>query len=87
MSPASSVENVGYALSKKMLFNYSELVNESENKYGTLAYIILPGTLNTAFNREAMPDADFSQWTKPDDIAMCIKKIVEGEQTEKVIPL
>lgn len=87
MHPSSSIENAGYALSKKMLFNYCELVNESENKYGTLAYIILPGTLNTSFNREAMPDADFSLWTKPEDIATCIKKIVEGEKTEKVIPL
>ncbi len=87
MLPAASIENAAYALSKKMLFNYCELINESENKYGTLAYIILPGTLNTAFNREAMPGADFSKWTNPDEIAMCIKKIVEGEQTEKVISL
>jgi len=87
MQPASSIENAAYALSKKMLFNYCELVNESENKNGTLAYIILPGTLNTAFNREAMPGADFSQWTNPDDIALCIKKIVLGEQVEKIISI
>jgi short-subunit dehydrogenase len=87
MQPASSIGNVAYALSKKMLFNYIEVINESENKYGTLAYIILPGALNTAFNREAMPDADFSQWTKPDDIASCIKKIVSGEPAETIISI
>jgi len=87
MNPASSVENVAYALSKRMLFNYSELINESENKYGTLAYIILPGALDTASNRKAMPDADFSKWTNPDDIALCIKKIVLGEQVEQIISL
>jgi NAD(P)-dependent dehydrogenase (short-subunit alcohol dehydrogenase family) len=87
MDPASAVTNVAYALSKKMLFHYSELINETENKYGTLAHIILPGTLNTAFNRESMPDADFSTWTNPDDIAHCIKQIVLGEQVEKVISI
>lgn len=84
MQPSSSIGNIAYALAKKMLFNYSELINESENKYGTSAYILLPGALNTAFNREAMPNADFSQWTKPDDIAQCIKEIISGEQTEKI---
>ncbi len=87
MQPASSVNNAAYALSKKMLFNYTELINESENKYGTLAYIILPGTLNTAFNREAMTGADFSKWTKPDDIVLCIKKIISGDQIEKIISI
>jgi len=87
MAPASAVENVAYALSKKMLLNYAELINESENKYGTLAYIILPGTLDTAFNRQAMPDADFSQWTNPDDIATYIKRIILKEDVEKIISL
>ncbi|MFN0080955.1 MAG: SDR family NAD(P)-dependent oxidoreductase [Ferruginibacter sp.] len=87
MNAASSIENVAYALSKKMLFNYAELVNESENKYGTLAHIILPGALNTRFNREAMPDADFSKWTKPEDISLCIKKILTTDDVEKVISL
>lgn len=87
MNPVSSIENVAYALSKKMLYNYSELVNESENKFSTFSYIILPGTLDTAFNREAMPEADFSQWTSPENIANCIKKIVLGEDVSKVIYL
>jgi short-subunit dehydrogenase len=87
MNPSAAKSNIAYALSKKMLYHYVEIVNESENKYGTEAYIILPGTLNTQFNREAMPDADFTKWTNPEDIALCIKKIVEGEQIEKVISL
>jgi short-subunit dehydrogenase len=87
MNPSTAIENVAYALSKKMLYHYVEIVNESENKYGTNAYIILPGTLNTQFNRTLMPDADFTQWTNLDDIAICIKKIVAGEQIEKVISL
>lgn len=87
MKAASAVTNVAYALSKKMLYHYAEFINESENKYGTAAFIILPGTLNTPFNRDAMPDADFTKWTNPEDIALCIKNIIEGKQTEKVVEL
>lgn len=87
MKSSGAISNVAYALSKKMLYHYVEIVNESENEYGTAAYIILPGTLNTQFNREAMPDADFTKWTNPNDIALCIKNIIDGEQNEKVIEL
>jgi NAD(P)-dependent dehydrogenase (short-subunit alcohol dehydrogenase family) len=87
MDVSSAITNVAYALSKKILYHYAAFINESENKYGTGAHIILPGTLNTQFNREAMPDADFTAWTKPDDITLCIKEIIEGRQTEKVIEL
>lgn len=30
---------------------------------------ILPGTIDTPQNREAMPDADYSKWVKPRDLA------------------
>jgi len=85
MKLSSAVNNMAYALSKKTLYHYVTLINESENKSGTSAYILLPGTLNTGFNREAMPDADFAVWTKPGDIAFCIRQIVEGVQTEPII--
>jgi NAD(P)-dependent dehydrogenase (short-subunit alcohol dehydrogenase family) len=30
---------------------------------------ILPGIIDTAANRSAMPNADFSKWPQPEDIA------------------
>jgi len=33
---------------------------------------VLPLTIDTASNRAAMPDEDFSQWTPPADIAVKI---------------
>ncbi len=87
MSPVSAIENAAYALSKKMLFNYAELINESENKYGTVAHIILPGTLNTLLNREQMPNADFSQWTMLEEIILSIEQIISGEKIDKIITL
>jgi NAD(P)-dependent dehydrogenase (short-subunit alcohol dehydrogenase family) len=33
---------------------------------------ILPSIIDTEVNRRAMPDADFTQWPKPEDIARVI---------------
>jgi hypothetical protein len=32
----------------------------------------VPSTIDTPQNRKAMPDADFSNWVKPEDIANII---------------
>ncbi len=87
METSTAVNNIAYALSNKTLYHYVTLINESENTSGTSAYILLPDTLDTAFNRDVMPDADFISWTKPVFIALCIRKIVEGVQTEYIIEL
>jgi NAD(P)-dependent dehydrogenase (short-subunit alcohol dehydrogenase family) len=29
----------------------------------------MPSTIDTAANRKAMPNADFSKWVKPEDLA------------------
>jgi NAD(P)-dependent dehydrogenase (short-subunit alcohol dehydrogenase family) len=36
------------------------------------ANVILPGTIDTAANRKAMPKADFRQWVQPSNIASLI---------------
>ena len=44
-----------------------------ENKdAGVTANVILPGTIDTAANRKAMPKADFRQWVQPSNIASLI---------------
>jgi len=32
-------------------------------------FCVLPNVIDTPGNRAAMPDANFEDWTKPDDIA------------------
>ena len=39
---------------------------------------ILPVTINTPANRDAMPDADFSSWIEPNEIAVEIESWVDG---------
>jgi NAD(P)-dependent dehydrogenase (short-subunit alcohol dehydrogenase family) len=33
---------------------------------------VLPGTIDTPANRQAMPDADYSRWVKPEIVAEVI---------------
>jgi NAD(P)-dependent dehydrogenase (short-subunit alcohol dehydrogenase family) len=79
-----AVQNQAYALSKQLLYNFSNLVNESGKVDNISAHILLPNTLDTELNRSLMPDADFSQWTKPSDIAGTIRNIMEGKETNTV---
>lgn len=85
MDSSSAINNVAYSLSKQLLFNFSEMVNESENKNGITSHILLPGTLDTALNRGFMPDADFSKWTSTIAIAETVRDIISGREGRKVI--
>ncbi|HUM98052.1 MAG TPA: SDR family NAD(P)-dependent oxidoreductase [Chitinophagaceae bacterium] len=85
MENATAAANVAYALSKQMLFNYCNMINEQENKNKVSAHILLPNTLDTVLNRSLMPNADFSKWTHPVDIGQIINRIVEGKETNAVI--
>jgi len=61
-----------YSLSKAMVFKLAEFINaEGKNKEVT-ATVIVPSTIDTAANRKAMPDADFSKWVPAANIADAI---------------
>jgi hypothetical protein len=34
-----------------------------------VASVVAPSTIDTAINRQSMPDADFTTWVKPESIA------------------
>jgi len=84
METSTASGNIAYALSKQMLFNFCSMINESEKANNISAHILLPNTLDTALNRSYMPDADFSKWTKPADVALSIRNIIEGKETASV---
>lgn len=66
---------LSYHLAKQSVHHLTELLAETEQLPKTSKIItILPTTIDTPSNRVAMKDADFSTWTKPEDIAALIKK-------------
>lgn len=60
---------IAYSLSKSLLFHYAEILNAEAKGKNVTASVIVPGTIDTKANREAMPDADFSKWVSPESIA------------------
>jgi NAD(P)-dependent dehydrogenase (short-subunit alcohol dehydrogenase family) len=87
MHPATAGANVAYALSKQMVNQLVHLINEAEGSDRISAHVLLPGTLDTPLNRQAMPDADFTQWTSSQRLAGTIRRIVEGTDNGTVIDL
>jgi NAD(P)-dependent dehydrogenase (short-subunit alcohol dehydrogenase family) len=58
-----------YSASKSAVIRLTESMAAELKHKGIRVNVILPGTIDTPQNREAMPDADFSRWVKPAAIA------------------
>lgn len=69
IDPGSAGNMLSYALGKSLVFRLSEIINEEGKGSGITASVIVPGTIDTPQNREAMPDADFTAWVLASDIA------------------
>lgn len=69
---ANSKGMVGYSLSKSLVFRLAEMMNAEAAGSPVHTTVVVPGTIDTPQNREAMPGADKSQWVSPDAIALKI---------------
>jgi NAD(P)-dependent dehydrogenase (short-subunit alcohol dehydrogenase family) len=62
-----------------------------ENKdAGLTAHVVLPGTMDTPANREAMPNADFSEWIQPKDVVNLVLSLTSeraSQVTGALIPI
>ncbi|HMN90523.1 MAG TPA: SDR family NAD(P)-dependent oxidoreductase [Saprospiraceae bacterium] len=63
---------VAYSLSKSLVLYLAEIINAYGKSKGIRASVIIPGTIDTPQNRQAMPRADFSKWTSTEAIADAI---------------
>jgi len=71
--------NSAYAVSKAGLLVLAETVAEEYRDAGIRANAVLPGTIDTPANRRAMPNADASRWTSPDEIARVVLFLASPE--------
>ena len=70
---------LAYSLTKSLLFRLAELLNATAKGKNVVASVVAPSTIDTAVNRKSMPDADFSAWVKPEDIATLLEFICSDE--------
>jgi NAD(P)-dependent dehydrogenase (short-subunit alcohol dehydrogenase family) len=71
--------NAAYAVSKAGLLVLAESVAEEYRDRGIRANAVLPGTLDTPANRRAMPGADASKWTAPEEVARVVLFLASAE--------
>jgi NAD(P)-dependent dehydrogenase (short-subunit alcohol dehydrogenase family) len=61
-----------YAASKAAALAMTDSLAAEVKPYNINVNSVLPSIIDTAANRKAMPDADFSRWPKPEEIARVI---------------
>ncbi len=73
---------LAYSLSKSLLFRLAEVINEEGRSKNITATVVIPSIIDTAQNRAAMPDSDFSKWVDPMEIAGKIYSLISPEGKE-----
>ncbi len=71
-----------YNVSKAALLSLVRTIAEESKTAGITANIVLPGTMDTAANRAAMPTADVSQWVQPAQVAAMLVHLVSDEAAQ-----
>jgi len=71
-----------YAASKAALVSLVETVALENKDRGITANVILPGTMDTPANRDAMPQADFSKWVDPRQVATLAAWLASDEASQ-----
>lgn len=64
--------SAAYAAAKSAVMRLTESMSAELKESGINVNCIIPGTLDTPQNRDATPDADFSRWVQPEEIASVI---------------
>jgi len=69
----------GYIAAKAGVLAFADALHAEYAKDGIRVNTVLPGTIDTAANRDAMPTADTSAWSSPEQIAGVIRALVETD--------
>jgi len=60
---------IAYSLSKSLIFRLAELMNDEAKGKNVVTAVVVPSTIDTPQNRQAMPDGKYDTWVKPEQIA------------------
>ncbi len=70
--PQDAQHLVAYGMSKSLVMYLAEIINAYGKDKGIQASVVVPSTIDTPQNRQAMPDADVTKWTTGEAIADAI---------------
>jgi NAD(P)-dependent dehydrogenase (short-subunit alcohol dehydrogenase family) len=71
--------SAAYATAKAGVIAFVKALHADYGKQGVRANAILPSIIDTPANRAATPDADFSKWVQPAEIAKVIRFLVSDD--------
>lgn len=74
-----SANYAAYSATKTVVLRLTESMAGEYKARGINVNCIVPGTIDTPQNREAMPKADFSTWVPPDDLAHVVAFLLSDE--------
>ncbi len=79
--------SLGYALSKSLIFKLADILNAEGSSKNVTTSVIVPSVIDTDENRKAMPNKDFTEWVKPEQIADAIAFLCspEGEPLQETV--
>lgn len=69
----------GYIASKAAVLALIQALDAEYKHDGIRCNAIVPSVIDTPANRSAQPDADYSKWVKPDEIARVVRFLVSDE--------
>jgi NAD(P)-dependent dehydrogenase (short-subunit alcohol dehydrogenase family) len=69
----------GYISSKAAVLSFTEAVAVEYRDEGIRCNAILPSVIDTPGNRASMPNADFSKWVRPEEIAQVISHLLSED--------
>lgn len=72
LSAGNSKGMIAYSLGKSLIFRLAELMNMEARGTDVVTTVVVPSTIDTPQNRKSMPDANFDNWVRPEDIAAAI---------------
>jgi NAD(P)-dependent dehydrogenase (short-subunit alcohol dehydrogenase family) len=69
----------GYITAKAAVLAFVQALAADYRDAGIRANAVLPNAIDTPANRRDMPNADFSKWVPPDEIARVIRFLISDE--------
>src|SRR3954451_12364459 len=69
----------GYITGKAALLAFVQALHAEYKGQGVRCNAVLPSVIDTPANREATPEADFSRWVQPAEIAKVIRFLVSAD--------
>jgi NAD(P)-dependent dehydrogenase (short-subunit alcohol dehydrogenase family) len=69
----------GYIASKAAVLAFIQALDAEYKHNGVRCNAILPSVIDTPPNRSAQPDADYSKWVQPEEIAKVVRFLVSEE--------